>query len=65
MILTEKEVEKYTLDTLPRDLFFEAKRKATPIARWRTCSTVWKRVAEEANELGIKRDVQTGGHLRR
>jgi carbamoyl-phosphate synthase large subunit len=27
MILTEKEVEKYTLETIPRDLLFEAKQK--------------------------------------
>ncbi|MBP6642511.1 MAG: carbamoyl-phosphate synthase large subunit, partial [Flavobacteriales bacterium] len=56
MILTEKEVEKYTLDTLPRDLFFEAKQKGyadRQVAHLLGC--LESEVYKKRNELGIKR----------
>ncbi|MBZ0205208.1 MAG: carbamoyl-phosphate synthase large subunit, partial [Flavobacteriales bacterium] len=56
MILTEKEVEKHTLDTIPRDLLFEAKQKGyadRQVAHLLGCleSEVYRR----RTELGIKR----------
>ncbi len=56
MILTEKEVEKYTLDTIPRDLLFEAKQKGyadRQVAHLLGC--LESQVYKKRNELGIKR----------
>ena len=56
MILTEKEVEKYTLDTIPRDLLFEAKQKGyadRQVAHLLKC--LESEVYKKRNELGIKR----------
>ena len=56
MILTEKEVEKYTLDTIPRDLLFEAKQKGyadRQVAHLLDC--LESQVYKKRNELGIKR----------
>ncbi|MBP9175292.1 MAG: carbamoyl-phosphate synthase large subunit, partial [Rhizobiales bacterium] len=56
MILTEKEVEKYTLETIPRDLLFEAKQKGyadRQVAHLLGC--LESQVYKKRNELGIKR----------
>ncbi len=56
MILTEKEVEKYTLDTIPRDLLFEAKQKGyadRQVAHLLRC--LESQVYKKREELGIKR----------
>jgi carbamoyl-phosphate synthase large subunit len=56
MIKTEKEVEKYTLDTIPRDLLFEAKQKGyadRQVAHLLGC--LESQVYKKRNELGIKR----------
>jgi carbamoyl-phosphate synthase large subunit len=56
MILTEKEVEKYTLETIPRDLLFEAKQKGyadRQVAHLLGC--LESEVYKKRNELGIKR----------
>jgi carbamoyl-phosphate synthase large subunit len=56
MILTEKEVEKYTLDTIPRDLLFEAKQKGyadRQVAHLLKC--LESEVYKKRNALGIKR----------
>ncbi|HNM71273.1 MAG TPA: carbamoyl-phosphate synthase large subunit, partial [Flavobacteriales bacterium] len=56
MILTEKEVEKYTLDTIPRDLLFEAKQKGyadRQVAHLLGC--LESQVYKKREELGIKR----------
>ncbi|HQZ41701.1 MAG TPA: carbamoyl-phosphate synthase large subunit, partial [Flavobacteriales bacterium] len=56
MILTEKEVEKYTLETIPRDLLFEAKQKGyadRQVAHLLRC--LESEVYKKRNELGIQR----------
>jgi carbamoyl-phosphate synthase large subunit len=56
MILTEKEVEKYTLETIPRDLLFEAKQKGyadRQVAHLLKC--LESEVYKKRNALGIKR----------
>ncbi|MBS1936621.1 MAG: carbamoyl-phosphate synthase large subunit, partial [Bacteroidetes bacterium] len=56
MILTEREVEKYTLETIPRDLLFEAKQKGyadRQVAHLLDCKE--SQVYKKRNELGIKR----------
>ena len=56
MILTEKEVEKYTLESIPRDLLFEAKQKGyadRQVAHLLGC--LESQVYKKRNELGIKR----------
>jgi carbamoyl-phosphate synthase large subunit len=56
LIITEKEIQKYSLETLPRDLFFEAKQKGyadRQIAHLLRC--LESEVYNKRNELGIKR----------
>ena len=56
MILTEREVEKHTLDTIPRDLLFEAKQKGyadRQIAHLLRC--LESEVHAKRTVLGIKR----------
>ncbi|MBK9193959.1 MAG: carbamoyl-phosphate synthase large subunit [Flavobacteriales bacterium] len=56
MILTEKEVEKYTLDTIPDALLFEAKQKGyadRQVAHLLDC--LESEVYKKRNDLGIKR----------
>ena len=42
LYVLEKEISRYTLDTLPRELLLEGKKKAMAIARSPICSNAWK-----------------------
>ena len=56
LIQLEREIEKYTLDSLPKELFFEAKQKGyadRQIAHLLRC--LESEVYAKRNELGIKR----------
>jgi carbamoyl-phosphate synthase large subunit len=65
MILTEKEVEKYTLETIPRDLLFEAKQKGYADRQVAHLLVPGKRGVQEAERARHQTRVQIGGHLRR
>lgn len=60
LLLLEKEITKYTLETLPKDLLFEAKQKGyadRQLGHLLKC--LESQVYEKRNELGIKRVYKT------
>lgn len=60
LVLLEKEIMKYTLETIPRDLFLEAKQKGyadRQLGHLLKC--LESQVYEKRNQLGIKRVYKT------
>src|SRR5690606_25197115 len=56
LVIFEKEIEKYTLDTIPAELMREAKRKGYADRQIAHLLRCWEsEVYKKRNELGVKR----------